>query len=375
MNGRSITLFQLLGFKVRVDFSWLFLAVLVTWSLALGAFPLWYEGLAPATYWAMGVAGMIGLVFSLVFHELSHSLVARRYGLPIKGITLFIFGGVAEMSDEPPSAQAEFAVAIAGPIMSFAIGGVCGIATLFGPGVGLPVEATLVIGYLALLNVLLALFNLVPAFPLDGGRMLRSALWYWKGDLRYATRVTSAIGGGFGILLIILGVVGVLSGNVFALWYVLIGLFVRNAAQMSYQQLLLRRALEGETVERFMHRDPITVPRAISVTELVEGYVYRHHHKMFPVVDDDRLVGCVTTRQIQQLPRDEWNRTTVGALAQSCSADNSVPPDEDAMKALSLMSKNGLSRVLVVDQERLVGILSLKDLLDFLSLKIELERG
>jgi predicted transcriptional regulator len=159
------------------------------------------------------------------------------------------------------------------------------------------------------------------------------------------------------------------------MWFFLIGMFLRNAAKGSFRQLLLRRNLEGETVRRFMHPDPIAVPRAISVDELVEQYIYRYHYKLFPVVDDDRLIGCVTTHQVKELPREEWARQTVGSIATPCSPDNTVGPETDALEALGLMSRSGTSRLMVVENGRLVGIITLKDLLKFLALKVELENG
>lgn len=373
MFGKTIDLFSIFGFKIRLDLSWFVVAVLITWSLAVGYFPHAYEDLSSAAYWTMGVLGALGLFASVVAHELSHAMVARRFGVEMRGITLFIFGGVAEMTEEPPSPKAEFWVAVAGPIASFVIGGL-----FFAAGaLSLPTEVAAVVGYLAIINVILAVFNLIPAFPLDGGRILRSILWQWKDSLRWATRVTSVIGAGFGLLLIGLGVLQLLVGGmqafVSAMWLALIGLFLRNAARMSYQQLLLRRVLEGEPVSRFMVTEPVSVPRHISVAELVEEFVYRHHFKLYPVVDGGRLVGCVTTRQVKELPREEWQTTSVGALAEQCSAENSVGPDDDAMEVLSRMSRNRSSRLLVVDGGRLVGIIALKDLLEFLSLKIELE--
>jgi len=374
MFGKTIDLFSVFGIKIRLDLSWFVVAVLITWSLAVDFFPRTYEGLAPSAYWVMGAAGALLLFASVVAHELSHALVARRFGVEMRGITLFLFGGVAEMADEPPSPKAEFWVAIAGPIASLVLGGLFFVAA---GALTLPPEVAGVLAYLATINVLLAVFNLVPAFPLDGGRILRSVLWRWKDSLRWATRVTSAIGAGFGFVLIGLGVVLLVTTRDFvsAMWLAVLGLFLRGAARMSYQQLLLRRVLEGEPVSRFMKPEPITVPRHISVAELVEEYVYRHHHKLYPVVDDGRLVGCVTTRQIRELPREEWETTSVGALASGCSPENSVPPDADAMAALSRMSRTRASRLLVVDGERLVGILTLKDLLEFFSLKIELEQA
>jgi Zn-dependent protease/CBS domain-containing protein len=377
--GRSIELFKIFGFSIKIDFSWFIVALLITWTLATGYFPQNLPGLSKGTYWWMGVIGALGLFASIVLHELSHSLTARRFGIEMRGITLFIFGGVAEMSSEPPTPKAEFFVAVAGPVASFAIGGASFALSLAARAVGAPAQAASILGYLAFVNVAVAIFNLIPAFPLDGGRILRSILWHTRGSLRWATKITAQIGGAFGLFLLAAGVVVVITvpgGFISGLWFFLIGLFVRNAAQMSYQQLLLRRALEGEPVSRFMQPDPVVVPRGISVRELVEDYVYRHHFKMFPVVDEGgRLSGCVTTRQIRELPREEWDRQTVGALAQSCAPENTLRADTDAMEALSRMSRSGASRMMVVEGDRLLGVLSLKDLLKFFSLKMELEEA
>jgi Zn-dependent protease len=375
--GRSIHLFTIFGFAVRLDPSWFIMAVLWTWSLATQVFPAMIKGLPSPVYWGMGVAGTLGLFASVVVHELAHSLVARRFGIGMRGITLFIFGGVAEMGGEPPSPRAEFLVAAAGPAMSFGIGlAGHGVAALGRAG-GWPATLLAVLGYLAMANLALALFNMVPAFPLDGGRILRSVLWRWKGSLRWATLISSRIGSGFGYLLIAGGVLLVVTqGNWGGLYLFLLGLFVRNAAQMSYQQLLLRRAFEGEPVSRFMQPNPVTVPRQISVGELVQDYVYRYHHKMYPVLDaSGRLIGCVTTRQVKDMPKDEWSNTTVGALAGQCSPENTVRPDTDALTALSAMSRTGASRLMVAEGDQLLGILTLKDLLRFFSLKMELEQS
>lgn len=371
MFGKTFDLFSVFGFKIRLDVSWFVVAVLVTWSLAAAAFPEMAPDLSTTTYWIMGVVGALGLFASVVAHELSHATVARYYGVDMRGITLFIFGGVAEMTDEPPHPKAEFWVAIAGPIASVVIG----LLFLAVGLVGMPGSARTVIGYLGVINIALAVFNMIPAFPLDGGRILRSILWQWKDSLRQATRITSTIGSGFGMVLIGFGVLRLIAWGDFVggMWMALIGLFVRNAAQMSYQQLLLRRVLEGEPVSHFMEQEPVTVPPHISVEDLVEDYVYRHHFKMFPVVSNGRLEGCVTTRQIKELPREEWANTPVRQLASACSAENSIAPDADAMQALSTMSQSRASRLLVVEGDRLRGVLALKDLLDFFSMKIELE--
>jgi Zn-dependent protease len=358
---------------VHVDLSWLIIAVLVTWSLARGLFPYDYQGLAPATYWWMGLWGAAGLFFSIVFHELCHSLVARRFGLPMKGITLFVFGGVAEMSEEPSSAKAEFLMAIAGPLSSILLGLLLSAVVLLVGGV-LSTPVAGVLDYLATINLILAAFNLLPAFPLDGGRVLRAALWQWKKNLRWATRIAANIGSGFGILLILLGIFNVIMGRIIGgIWQFMIGMFLRNAAQMSYQQVLIRKALEGETVQHFMKKDPVTAPSSLSLKDLVEDYIYNYHFKMYPVIESGTLIGCITTRQVKDIPRDQWALRTVGDVASRCSSDNTIDPEADALKALSVMSRTGNGRLMVVDDGRLVGIITLKDIMGYISVKLELD--
>lgn len=364
---------SVLGFPIYLDLSWFAILILISWSLATGVFPHQIEGLTKLAYWSMGFAGAIGLFASVLAHELGHAVIARRFGLHMRGITLFIFGGVAEMSEEPPSAKSEFYVAIAGPIVSIGIAVACLALGAVGERF-LPSSFTAVIWYLGIINSALVLFNMVPAFPLDGGRVLRSILWHTKGSLKWATKVSSSLGSGFGMVLILIGLMNLLAGNVIgALWQFLIGMFVRNAAQGSYQQVLVRRALEGEPVSRFMQPHVVTVDPSMNVNEFVEDYVYRLHHKMFPVTDNGRLLGCVTTRDVQQVPRHEWSTTAVGDISRECEEENTIAPSSEAMRALTTMSQAGVSRMMVVEKDQLVGLLSLRDLMKFIALKIELE--
>ncbi|MCE5186051.1 MAG: site-2 protease family protein [Planctomycetaceae bacterium] len=376
MFGRKIPLFSLLGFNVAIDYTWFILALLISWSLAKGLFPHFYKDLPNSAYWAMGIAGAIGLFLSIVIHEFCHSLVARQFGLPMKGITLFIFGGVAEMSAEPARPRAEFLMAVVGPLSSLLLGLVFFVLTLAARRGQWPLPLTGVLAYLMWLNVVLALFNMIPAFPLDGGRVLRSILWSIKGDVRWATRIAAATGSAFGMLLILWGVLAFVTGNVIGgVWYFLIGLFIRNAARMSYQQMVIRQALAGESVQSFMTHDPITVPPDETIQGLIENFIYKYHHKMFPVTEDGRLKGCVSTRQVRNVPNDQRGLHTVKEIIEPCSSENTIGPETDAMEAMSLMSKTGISRLMVVKGDRLEGILTLKDLLKFLSLKIDLEGG
>jgi Zn-dependent protease len=368
-----VRLFSLSGFDVYVDASWLLLAVLIAWSLAVGMFPGVVAGLSPATYWSMAMVATIGVLFSIVFHEMAHALVARHFDMPIRGITLFVFGGVAEMHSEPTSPLSEFLMALAGPVASAVLGFLLYLLFGFVDSLQGPPGIAAVLWYLSYFNWTLAVFNLVPAFPLDGGRMLRAALWGWRKDLSWATWMASGAGNVFGILLIALGLVEVLSGNfVGGLWLALIGLFLRGAANATYQQTLARQVLGGQPVSRFMNRRPITVPPDLSIQEFVEDYVYRHHHKVFPVVRDGRLLGCVTTAGVSAIDEAQWDYHTVAEVLEPCSENNMVTPETDTLEAMTKMQRTGRSPLLVVSRGQLVGMLSLRDLLELLTLKLEL---
>jgi Zn-dependent protease/CBS domain-containing protein len=375
MFGKRITLFTVFNFAVRIDLSWLVIFALIVWTLSAGVFPGSVPGLRTWLYVIMAVAAAIGLFLSVVTHELAHSLVARRSGLPMNGITLFLLGGVAEMSDEPPSAKAEFWMAIAGPATSLVITGIFLGLSSFGRSLGWSHPVTAVLRWIGYINGILFIFNMIPGYPLDGGRVLRAILWQRKGDLRAATHRASQVGSLFGFVLIGLGIVNLLLLNPLGgLWWILIGFFIRSMAKQSYEQVLIRSTLSGERVSRFMSRSPVTVAPEMTIDDFVENVVYRHHFKLYPVVEGGRLAGCITTREVRELPREEWSRRTIGELAQACSVENTIGPDTDAAKALGQMSRSRISRLIVAEGTQLQGVLSLKDLMQFLSTKLDLEK-
>ena len=292
----------------------------------------------------------------------------------MKGITLFIFGGVAEMGEEPSNPKTEFLMAAAGPLSSLVLAGLIFAGSAVGRGMNWSRPIIGVMEYMTYMNLILAAFNMVPAFPLDGGRILRSVLWGWKGDYRWATKVASTVGSGFGIFLIVLGVLNVLRGNfIGGMWWFLIGMFLRSVANSANRRLITRRALEGEPLSRFINKNPITAPPDISIETFVDDYIYKHHYKFFPMVDNGRLVGCVSTKEIKEIPREEWARRRIGELARNCSAENTISPDTDAVEALSVMNRTGASRLMVTQGDRLIGVVALKDMLELLALKMELE--
>lgn len=370
MFGNQIRLFRLAGFDVMIDLSWIFVALLVTWTLATGYFPELYPDLAPLTYWSMGAVGAAGLFLSIILHELSHSLVARRFDIPIKGITLFIFGGVAHMEKEPPTARSELLMAIAGPIASLVLAIVFYLGALAAKSAGLGETSSGVASYLALINLMVAVFNMVPAFPLDGGRVYRAWLWGKLGDLSEATRRAAAAGQTFGLILVALGVVSLLTGNLIgALWWGLIGLFLHSASKGSYAQLQAHVLLEAEPVSRLMTEYPVTVPGGISLRELVNDYVYGSFHESFPVMEGERLVGLVGVSDIRDIDRGEWEGKRVFDVMHPLSARNTVAPEESAEAALRLMRESGHSRLLVVKDGRLRGIVALRDIMRLMELK------
>jgi len=316
----------------------------------------------------------VGLFVCLILHELGHALVAQRFGMRIRSITLFLFGGVAELEKEPPSARAEFCMAVAGPAVSVALAAGLGLLAVAGWVAGWALPVLAVLGYLALLNAVLVGFNLVPAFPLDGGRVLRAIIWAVTGDLRRATAITARMGQGFGSAMIVLGVLGVLWGDsVSGLWWLLLGWFLQSAARGSYEQMVVSSVLGGNPVRRFMSRDVTSVAPELDVEQLVEKYVYQQHHRIYPVRTNGRLLGYVTPSEIKRVVREQWSRHRVGDIMTADVRPVQIAADTDAAEALTHMQRTGQTRLLVVEDNSLVGILTLKDLLDFLTLKIELE--
>jgi len=375
MFGKRLRLFKVLGFEIRADASWILLAILITWSLAQGMFPHSFPSLPVATYWWMGAVGAIGLFLSILLHELSHSLVARHYGLPMGGITLFIFGGVAEMEGEPARPGVEFQMALMGPVVSILLGAVFYGLYRIGAQSGWAIPVVGVLSYLYAINFLLAFFNLVPAFPLDGGRLLRSALWKWEGNLEKATRQASLAGTAFAYVLIALGAVSFFYGNFFTgMWWILIGMFLKSAARSSYQQVLVRDVLSTVTVERFIEPNVVTVEPHVSLQDFARHYILRLHHKMFPVLDKDLMLGCALMADLRRFPKEEWDRHTVSEILRVCDYTNSVGPGTGANEALVLMNRSGEPCLPVVDGKRLLGIITLKDLLSYISTRIEIHR-
>ncbi len=367
-------LLRVFGIPISVDASWLIILALITWTLTEVVFKPELPDLSEGQRLLLALATALAFFLCIILHEMGHALVARSRGIPMRGITLFLFGGVAEMTGEPASAGSEFLMAIAGPVVTTVLAGLFFLLSQLAAAQAWPRSAELVFEYLAWINGALLVFNLVPAFPLDGGRVFRSILWGISGNVRRATYWAAAIGQGFAWLLIAWGVWQFFHRDVFGgIWLGLIGMFLNNAARASYQQVVLRQALQGEPVSRFMNLQPIVVPPSLDLRSWVEDYVYRYHRKTFPVASNGHLEGYVSTQALARFPRAEWERHTVAEVMRHDLQAITISPQTDALEALGRMQRTGSSRLLVSNGDQLLGIVSLKDLLRFLNLKMELE--
>jgi Zn-dependent protease/CBS domain-containing protein len=378
--GRERTLFRLFGLPIKANVSWLFLVALIMFSLAEGWFPQQYQSagvpLGDGLRWGLALIGTFGLFASLIIHEMCHSLVARSTGMPVAGITLFIFGGVSQLEDEPPTAGTEFFMAVVGPLSSLVIAGAMFGVYLIARHAHWPVGVLSVVLYLAVINAILAAFNSLPAFPLDGGRVLRSIVWGITGDLQVATQVAVSIGSGLGFLLIFAGLAMMFFMQMFigGLWLLVIGFFVRQAALSNLQMVQMREYLEGETVRRFMTTDVVTVPRDLNLQRFVDEFVFHHRFSYYPVVDEGgQLIGIASARAPREVDQHEWGVTSVGHVMRPVDESMTIGADDDAVEALGSLRRREESRLIVVEGGRPIGIVSLRDLLGFLALKIDLE--
>lgn len=364
--GASVRLLTVRGITIEVHLSWLLVYGLITWTLAVGYFPRILPDAAAPVYWVSGLIAALLLFVSVLLHELSHAFVALGQGLPVRRITLFMFGGVSHLEDEPRTARSEFLIAAAGPVTSFAIAAILWAVRRFALA-----EATIaatIVGYLVSVNVAVGVFNLVPGFPLDGGRLLRAALWRWHGSVGRATYLASRVGVGFAVLLIVLGAFQTLRGSfVGGVWLVLIGLFLRTSADASYTRVMLREALRRFRVQDVMTRDVVAVQAGATLADLAELF-WAHHVTSFPVVDGSALRGLVTLKDMRRVPREAWARTPVRDVMRPRDDAITARPTDPVLTALARASRNGVGRLAVVDGERVVGYLSLKDIMHVLLL-------
>jgi Zn-dependent protease/predicted transcriptional regulator len=362
------------GFDVYINVSWLIAIVLITFSTATGWFPSVYPGQSTITYFLLGFFSAILLFVSVLLHEFAHSLVARARGINVKYIVLFIFGGVSTFEQEAKTPGTEFLVAIVGPLTSLLIGAVAFLLLL--PLRGRPSAATAILSYLVIVNILLGIFNLIPGFPLDGGRVLRGIIWRIVGNIRTATNVTTIVGQVIAYLFILAGIWLLFTNALLTgVWLGFIGWFMLNAAQSMRAQVLIDSAFHGVTVEQVMSRNVVTTPANISLQKLVDDYLLPQGLRSIPVVQGDLLVGLITLRDITQIPREQWNQTPVGLAMVPVEKLHVVSPQQHMQEVLPLMNSRDVNQLPVVQDGHLVGILNRESIVRALEIRRHLGIG
>jgi Zn-dependent protease len=360
---------RVIGIPIYLHFSWLIIFGLIAWTLSTGYFPAQSPDLPASSYWAKGLVASLLFFVSILFHELAHAVVARRLGLRTRSITLFVFGGVAQLEKDPKDGRAEFWMAAAGPAASLALAGLfytLASVPFLGPA------AVAVARYLALINLILALFNLVPAFPMDGGRLLRGALWGRLGKSR-ATHIASAAGTFFAFLLIFTGVFSLLRGDSLGgLWYILIGWFIKDASFSSYQQVRLDEALRGVAVRDAMVDGVDTIPGNGSVAEAAREYFLRTGYGSYPVTRGDSVVGLLCLKDILRLSPEEREATSVQGAMRPLTDALVIDPDAALPMAIAKMAQAGTARLLVMQGERLMGLLTMHGVIRRMKVREEL---
>ncbi len=364
----SLRLGKIFGIEISIHFSWVIILVLMTWSLAVGWFPVIYHGWSTATYWLVSFIAAILLFVSVLLHELAHSVVARARGLPVKNITLFVFGGVSNIEREPGSPGVEFQMAIVGPLTSLLIGGLAYLLVFALGNNATPVAA--ILGYLAIANILLGIFNLIPGFPLDGGRVLRSIVWKVSGSLRRATRIVTIVGEIVAYLFILLGIWEFFGGNLIGgIWIGFIGWFLLIAAQSANTEVVLQSMFRGVTVEEVMNTSPMTVPANISLQKLVHEYFLPLGLRSALVTQADQLAGLITLSDIRHFPREEWEKVPVGHAMIPRERLHVVSPQQNLNDVLPLMAGRDVNQLPVVQDNRLVGVLSRDAIVRYLEVR------
>ncbi len=378
MLKNSIRIARIGGISINIHVSWFLIFILITWTLAVSYFPLNYPAWSPALYWTVGLVTSILFFVSVLLHELAHSFVAKARGLPVHDITLFILGGVAQLSEEPQTPGTEFVMAVVGPLASIVLG-VCFVAVSFAARGVIPPLAALA-GYLAFINVLLGFFNLIPGFPLDGGRVLRSILWQATGNLQRATRWASLVGQVVAYLFILAGIAMVFgvhipflgTGLVSGLWFVFIGWFLDNAASSSYRQLTVKNLLAGHKVREVMSRDCPEVSPGLTIERLVNEYVLPAGARCFPVVQGSLVRGLLTIHNIKGVPQGRWGTTTVEQVMTPLDGLKRVGPEEELWAAMQNMTADGVNQLPVMDDGQLLGMLGRDNIVSFIRIKGEL---
>jgi Zn-dependent protease len=364
MTRQNVPLGRILGIPISLDYSWFLIFALLTWMLGGSYYPAEFKNWPPFLYWFLGAVTAIMLFVSVLLHELGHSVVAIRYKIPVRSITFFIFGGVAQIGAEPPSAIAEFWIAIAGPVVSLSLSiffsALITVTSGIEPLLGL-------VKYLAYINLALVLFNLIPGYPLDGGRVFRAIVWAVTKNMRRATLMAANVGRFFGFLFILLGVWRVFSGNFGGgLWIAFIGWFLDNAASAQIQQVMFQSLLAGHKVVQTMSSHCVAVPAELTLQQLVDEHILGSGQRCFLVNRGSDTVGLMTLHRIKEVPRGEWQTTRAAQVMLPLDKLIRISPDKELWTALQQMDRDGVNQLPVMTDSRVVGMLSREDVITFL---------
>jgi len=365
VRGRNVVpLGRVLGIPVGLDYSWFLIFALLTWSLATGYFPAEFKSWPALWYWVTGALTALLLFGSVLLHELGHSVVALRFKVPVRSITLFIFGGVAQIGGEPPSAKAEFLIAIAGPIVSLLLAVFFSIVKPLVAGLE-PVWG--LAKYLAYINFALVLFNLIPGFPLDGGRVFRAIVWSITRNFQKATVVAASVGRGFAFFFMAVGLMRMFTGSLIGgMWIAFIGWFLNSAAAAQLQRVTLQSLLAGYRVAQAMSQPPPAVSGGMSLRDLVEEHILGTGRRCFAVTDDGYMRGLITLHRIKEMPRDRWGTATAADAMLPLEKLKRLTPATELWPALEQMDRAGVNQLPVVEDSRIVGLLSREDVISFL---------
>lgn len=364
MKSQGIPLGKILNIPVNVDYSWFLIFILLTWSLAISYYPSEFRNWPSAWYWILGAITTVMLFVSVLLHELGHSIVALQYKIPVRNITLFIFGGVAQITSEPPTAMSEFWIAIAGPAVSFLL---AGIFTVLEWAVSSLTPLFALMKYLAYINGTLGLFNLIPGFPLDGGRVFRAIVWGTSGNFRKATRIASGVGRVIAYLFILIGVYFIFSGN-FAggIWIAFIGWFLESAAQSQVQQMAVRDLLVGRKVAQAMSQNYTIISPTITLQSLADTHILGEGRRFFIVQDEYKVRGVLTLQKIREIPRERWPSTSAEQAMIQAGDMQWVRPDTELWNALERMDQNGVNQLPVIQDDQIAGLLTRENVISFL---------
>ncbi|MCL4562555.1 MAG: site-2 protease family protein [Chloroflexi bacterium] len=389
MNS-GINLGKIFGININIDWSWIFIFLLVTWNLAVGIFPSVHPEWQPGLTWSVAILASILFFASVLVHELAHSVVALARGLPVRRITLFLFGGVSNIQREPTSPWTEFLMAIVGPLISVILGifflflGDALSGFIIIPSLGNPLTAisdlnpiSTLLFWLGPINIILGVFNMVPGFPLDGGRVLRSLLWGATGNLRLATRWATRVGQLIAWVFIILGISMVFglqipilgTGLISGVWLAIIGWFLMNAATQSYERVVIQNLLEGIPVSRLMRTNVRTVPPDLYIQDLVDHYIMATDERSFPVISENDLVGLVSLEDVRKVPREQWDRTRVESVMTPRDKLSVTSPIEDLSVVMERLSEKDVRQMPVIQDGLYVGIIRRQDIMRWLQLQ------